>query len=66
MKNSDRVVDIIEDHACVIQTLGQIYEAIESGSPMPNYIPVLNDVAVSDCLSKICETINKYRRVYNE
>lgn len=61
MKINDRVLNIIEDHESITQTLDQIVSALENGSPMPNFVPVLHDTLMTDHLSKICETLNKRR-----
>ena len=61
MEIEKKVIDIIEDHARVTDTVDQICCAIENGTPMPNFIPVCNDALVSDQLGKICETITKLR-----
>lgn len=61
MKVNERILNIIEDNACICQTLDQIVSALENGSPMPNFIPVLHDTLMTDHLSKICETLNKRR-----
>lgn len=61
MKVSDRVINIIEDHESIVQTLDAICCALENGTPMPNFIPVLNDTLVTDQLSKICEALNEMR-----
>ena len=56
------IIDIVEDHTRIVDTLDMICCAIENESEMPNYIPVCNDAMVSDQLSKICETITKLRK----
>ncbi len=61
MKINDRVLNIIEDHESITQALDQIVSALENGSPMPNYIPVLHDTLMTDHLSRICEELNKGR-----
>lgn len=62
MKVNDRILNIIEDHESITQTLDQIVSALENGSPMPNYIPVLHDTLMTDNLSRICEKINALRK----
>lgn len=59
MKMSDRVIDIIEDHESIVQTLDGMVSAIENGLEMPNFIPVLHDTLVTDHLSTICEKLKK-------
>ena len=59
MKPSQRLLDIIEDHESIVQTLDAICCAMENNTPMPNFIPVLNDLVVTDQLSKIVEALNK-------
>lgn len=60
MKVSNRILDIIEDHACICQTLDQIVCALENkGVEMPNFVPVLNDTLVTDHLSKIMQELKK-------
>ncbi len=62
MKINDRVLNIIEDHESITQTLDQIVSALENDSPMPNYIPVLHDTLMTDHLSRICEKLNALRK----
>jgi len=62
MEGINRIVDIVEDHESITQTLDAIATAIESGEPMPTMIPILNDLVVTDQLSKICETITELRK----
>ena len=62
MKNSNKEIEIIQDHARVCDTIDSICCAIENGTAMPNFIPVCNDTILSDQLSKICETITKLRK----
>ena len=59
MKNSDRLINIIEDHALMVHAIDSIYCALENGTPMPNFIPVLNDTLITDQLSRIAEALNK-------
>lgn len=61
MKNSNKEIEIIQDHTRVCDTLDSICCAIENGTAMPNFIPVCNDTILSDQLGKICETITKLR-----
>ena len=53
-----RVIEIIEDHESIVQTLNAIACAIENCTGMPNYIPMLHDTAVSDQLGIICEALS--------
>lgn len=62
MKVNDRIVNIIEDHACITQFLDGICCAIENGTDMPNFVPVCNDTIVTDQLGKIAETITNLRK----
>ena len=62
MKINDRVLNIIEDHESITQTLDQIVSALENNSPMPNFIPVLHDTLMTDHLSRICEALNAKRK----
>lgn len=61
MENSERLIDIIEDHANMVHTIDAICTAIENDTEMPNFIPVMNDTLVTDQLGKICETITTLR-----
>lgn len=61
MKVNERILNIIEDHESIIQTLDQIVSALENDTPMPNFIPVLHDTLMTDHLSKICEKLNERR-----
>ncbi|UKK52681.1 hypothetical protein [Prevotella sp. E2-28] len=58
MKVNERILNIIEDHESITQTLDQIVSALENNTPMPNFIPVLHDTLITDHLSKICEVLN--------
>ena len=60
MEASDRLIDIIEDHESLRQTLGAINVALEENLPMP-IIPTLNDLVLTDILGKICERLNNGR-----
>ena len=62
MKVDKEVVEIIQDHTRVTDTIDSICCAIENGTEMPNFIPVCNDTIVSDQLGKICETITNLRK----
>lgn len=62
MNVSDRIVEIIEDHESIVQTLTFINFSIEGGMDYPNYIPPLNNMAVSDMLSNICKELKKLRK----
>ena len=59
---NEQVIDIIQDHTRVTDTIDSICCAIENGTEMPNFIPVCNDSMVSDQLGKICEEITKLRK----
>ena len=58
MWKDNRIIDIIEDHESIVQTLGAISIALRTNKPLPNFIPVLNDTLVTDYLSDICEHLN--------
>lgn len=58
----NRTIDIIEDHARVCDTIDAICCAIENGTDMPNFIPVCNDLQLSDQLGKIAECITTLRK----
>lgn len=62
MEANKQVIEVIEDHVRVCDTIDSICCAIENGTEMPNFIPVCNDAMVSDQLSKICETITTLRK----
>lgn len=62
MQIDEQVLEIIQDHTRVTDTIDNICCAIENGTEMPNFIPVCNDLMVSDQLSKICETITELRK----
>ena len=59
---NEQVIEIIQDHTRVTDTIDSICCAIENGTEMPNFIPVCNDSMVSDQLGKICEEIKKIRK----
>lgn len=62
MEIEKNVIEIIEDHARVTDTIDSICCAIENGTDMPNFIHVCNDTMLSDQLGKICETITTLRK----
>lgn len=62
MKASDRLINIIEDHANITQFLDQVCCALENGTEMPNFVPVLHDTLVTDQLGVIAENLNKHIR----
>lgn len=62
MENSERLINIVEDHANMVHAIDSIACAIENGTEMPNFIPVMNDTVVTDQLGAICETITKLRK----
>lgn len=62
MKVDDRILDIIEDHESIIQTLDGIVNAIDNGLEVPNFIPVLHDTLITDHLCKICEKLKEMPR----
>jgi len=59
--NTLTVVEKLEDHVRVCDTIDAICCAIENGTNMPNFIPVCNDSMLSDQLGKIAEHINLLR-----
>ncbi|MBR1449542.1 MAG: hypothetical protein IJ588_12455 [Prevotella sp.] len=61
MKADNRLIDIIEDHALIVDFIDHVACGIENGSAMPEFVPVLNDGVVTDNLSKIAETITMLR-----
>lgn len=62
MKVEKRILNIIEDHESIVQTLDAICCALENGTDMPNFIPVLHDAMVTDELGKICEALSKRKK----
>lgn len=62
MKASDRLINIIEDHACITQFIDAVCCALENGTDMPNFVPVCNDTVLTDQLGKIAETITNLRK----
>ena len=62
MKKIDIILEIVQDHTRVTDTIDSICCAIENGTEMPNFIPVCNDPMISDQLGKICETITELRK----
>lgn len=60
MKASDRLLNIIEDHANITQFIDQVCCALENGDrQMPNFVPVLHDTLVTDQLGLIAEKLNR-------
>ena len=64
MKASNRMVNIIEDHACICHFIDCLCTSIENGTELPNFVPVLNDALVTDQLGKIAEVIQRSRMAY--
>lgn len=62
MKVTDKVLEVVQDHTRITDTIDSICCAIENGTEMPNFIPVCSDTMVSDQLGKICETITELRK----
>ena len=62
MKASERTLNIIEDHALIVHTIDSICTALENGTEMPNFIPILNDTLVTDQLGRICEHFTSLRK----
>lgn len=58
---ANRLIDDAEDFVSVKNTIDAICCSIENGSEMPNYIPVCNDLMVSDQLGKIASCISSLR-----
>lgn len=59
---NDRIVNIVQDHANIVQCLDQITCALENDAlDFPNFIPVLHDTLVTDQLGKIIETLRQIR-----
>jgi len=61
MDAGNRFLDIIEDYANITHFIDSLACALENGSDLPNFVPVLNDTLITDHLSKIAEAINKLR-----
>lgn len=61
MEATDRLIDIIEDHESIVQCIDSIVCAMENGTELPNFVPVLNDTVVSDHLSRICEKMRELK-----
>ena len=57
----NRVLDNAEDFVSVKNVIDAICCAIENGTAMPNYIPVCNDLLLSDQLGKISSCITSLR-----
>ena len=62
MENNQAILEIVQDHTRVTDTIDSICCAIENGTDMPNFIPVCNDTMLSDQLGKICEAITNLRK----
>ena len=62
MKVTDKVLEVVQDHTRITDTIDSICCAIGNGTEMQNFIPVCNDTMVSDQLGKICETITELRK----
>jgi len=62
MEIDNSVLEIVQDHTRVTDTIDSICCAIENNIDMPNFIPVCNDTMVSEHLGKICEYITELRK----
>ena len=62
MNVTEKILEKIEDLESIVQTLNAMACAIENGTDMPNYIPMLNDGLTTDNLSTICEALKKARQ----
>ena len=63
MELNDRMIDIIEDHAQIVQFLDNLCCAVENPDLCaPRFIPMLNDQLVTDRLTKITEYITRVRK----
>lgn len=63
MSDSDKVIEIIEDHVRVTDYLDQLCCAIENPKiELPNFVPVCNDSLVTDRLTTITEHVKKLRK----
>lgn len=61
MKNHDKLIEIVEDHALLTHAIDSICCALENDTEMPNFIPVLHDAMVTDQLGRICESFTLLR-----
>ena len=59
----DRIIDIIEDHEAIVNVLKAIDFAMQTKTPLPEYIPALNDTDVMDILGNICTNLNTLRNI---
>lgn len=57
MKFNERIVNIIEDHALVVDFLSELAWSIRNGDAPPRHIPSLSDSATMDALGVVCEAI---------
>lgn len=63
MSDSDKVIEIIEDHVRVTDYLDQLCCAIENPKiELPNFVPVCNDSLVTDRLTTIAEHVKDLRK----
>ena len=56
-----RILEHLEDFVSAKDTIDAICCGVENGTDMPNYIPVCNDLLLSDQLGKIASCITSLR-----
>lgn len=61
MKTDSDMLEIVEDHVRIVDFIDHIVCAIENGTAMPNFVPVLHDLLVTDQLGRIAEAITSLR-----
>lgn len=55
-KNTDRIIDIVEDHALIEHYVTALVVSLRTRQPLP-VVPALNDGAMSDMLSFVAESL---------
>lgn len=60
--NIDRVIEIVEDHAVTNNFICSVYRSLCNGTPLPEEVPTLHDLIMTDVLSMLCERINELRK----
>lgn len=62
MITDSEVLRIVEDHALMVHAIDSICTALDNGTDMPNFVPIMNDALVTDQIGKICEHLTTLRR----
>ena len=59
MALTEKIVEKLEDFARVRDFMDSLCCALENGTDLPNFIPVCNDLMLTDQLTKIAENLKR-------